>query len=234
MSHCDGEQLALMALGETAGDAERQHVAECPRCQSRLDQLRAVVSTARSLTDDDRPVAPPPAVWEAIRLEVAAPVGDPAATAATDLGAARARRRPWLIAGIAAACGALLGGVVTAGAMSSTRQPDLVAEAALAPMQESGLSGSAYVESTDAGAVLHVAVPGLPPVADGYYEVWMATPDASTMVAIGTLNPGDETTLVLPAGMDMASFPVIDVSVEHFDGDPEHSAQSVVRGQLAT
>jgi anti-sigma-K factor RskA len=69
-------------------------------------------------------------------------------------------------------------------------------------------------------------------VEDGYYEVWMATPDASTMVAIGTLNPGEEAVLTLPAGMDTAAFPLVDVSVEHFDGDAGHSAVSVVRGQL--
>jgi hypothetical protein len=32
--------------------------------------------------------------------------------------------------------------------------------------------------------------------------------------------------------MQMASFPLVDVSVEHFDGDPSHSAVSVVRGVL--
>ena len=33
-------------------------------------------------------------------------------------------------------------------------------------------------------------------------------------------------------GLDPAAFPVVDVSVEHFDGDAGHSAVSVVRGQL--
>ena len=82
------------------------------------------------------------------------------------------------------------------------------------------------------GAVLTVAVPDLPGVDDGYYEVWMATADAGTMVAIGTLNPGQEGQYALPEGMDVVSFPVVDVSVEHFDGEAGHSATSVVRGQL--
>jgi len=54
------------------------------------------------------------------------------------------------------------------------------------------------------------------------------------MVAIGTLNPGEEGRFILPAGMDTASFLVVGVSVEAFDGDAGHSAKSVVRGQLAT
>ena len=80
--------------------------------------------------------------------------------------------------------------------------------------------------------MLTVSVPDLPQVDDGYYEVWMATADTSTMVAIGTLSPGAEAHFTLPAGMDLGSFPVVDVSVEHFDGDTGHSAVSVVRGDL--
>ncbi len=229
MSHCDEEDLALIALGEPAGDADRSHLAECPKCQSHLDQLTAVVSSARSITDDDRPTAPPAAVWDAITAELATPV----ATVAS-LDTARRRRRPWLVVGVAAACGAVLGGVITSAAINRPSPEQVVAQAALDPMQDSGFTGTATVEQTASGAVLHVAIPGLPPVDDGYYEVWMATPDAGTMVAIGTLNPGDDSGIVLPAGMDMTQFPVIDVSIEHFDGDAGHSTQSVVRGQLAT
>jgi len=86
----------------------------------------------------------------------------------------------------------------------------------------------------DGKPVLVVSVPDLPAFSDEYYEVWMATLDTTTMVAIGTLNPGEEGRFILPAGMDTASFLVVGVSVEAFDGDAGHSAKSVVRGQLAT
>jgi hypothetical protein len=82
--------------------------------------------------------------------------------------------------------------------------------------------------------VLVVSVPDLPTASGSYYEVWMATADTSTMVAIGTLNAGQEGRFTLPEGMDMAKFPVVDVSVEAFDGDTGHSAKSVVRGQLSS
>jgi len=36
----------------------------------------------------------------------------------------------------------------------------------------------------------------------------------------------------LPGGMDMESFPVVDISLEQFDGDVTHSTDSVVRGVL--
>ena len=90
------------------------------------------------------------------------------------------------------------------------------------------------MEAGPDGPVLRVALTNLAPVEDGYYEVWMATADAGTMVAVGTLSPGQEARIALPSGMDVTAFPLVDVSVEHFDGDPGHSAQSVARGQLAT
>ncbi len=229
MLHCDDEDLSLIALGETAGFDDDAHLQSCVRCQSRLDQLTAVVASARSITDEDRPGPAPADVWTAITSELGMTTPE-AVTSITSARSAR-RSRAWLIAA-AAAVGVVAGGVVTAG-LSGTQNPgQLVAQAELAPMAESGFAGTATVEEGPDGPVLIVAVPDLPGVDDGYYEVWMATADAGTMVAIGTLNPGQQGQYPLPAGMDVSAFPVVDVSVEHFDGDAGHSATSVVRGQL--
>ena len=227
MQHCDDDVLALIAMGETVDSGDDAHVQQCARCQSRVDQLTAVVTTTRSITPQDSPVAPPPAVWDAIATELDL---DSARSTVVSLDSRR-RRRPWLMAA-AAVAGIALGSAVTFGLLQSGSQGELVAQATLAPVQDSGFQGSASVEQVDGQAVLVVSVPGLPSVADGYYEVWMATPDTSTMVAIGTLNAGTEGRFTLPAGMDMTAFPVVDVSVEHFDGDNGHSAKSVVRGEL--
>jgi hypothetical protein len=43
---------------------------------------------------------------------------------------------------------------------------------------------------------------------------------------------GAEGRFDLPDGLDLTQFPVVDVSEEHFDGDPAHSGDSVVRGPL--
>jgi len=228
--HCDDEDLSLIALGEVTGQEDEAHLDACPRCQSRLDQLAAVVSSARSITDEDRPTMAPPAVWSAITAELGMASGD------NVVPLARPRRatggRTWLIATAAAVVGVLAGGVVMAGLLDAPSTQDVVARADLGPIDSSGYSGTAVVETRADGAVLVVTVPDLPGVDDGYYEVWMATPDTSTMVAIGTLSPGQQGQYPLPAGMDVDSFPVVDVSVEHFDGDAGHSATSVVRGQL--
>ena len=50
MLHCDDDELSLVALSEPANAADEAHLQQCARCQSRLDQLTAVVSSARSIT----------------------------------------------------------------------------------------------------------------------------------------------------------------------------------------
>jgi hypothetical protein len=37
---------------------------------------------------------------------------------------------------------------------------------------------------------------------------------------------------VIPDGLDLAEFPVVDVSREPLDGDPAHSSDSISRGTL--
>jgi hypothetical protein len=72
------------------------------------------------------------------------------------------------------------------------------------------------------------------PAPDGTYrEVWLLRPDVSGLVSLGMLE-GDQGRFDLPDGLDLADYPVVDVSEEHFDGDPAHSGDSVVRGDLST
>ena len=70
------------------------------------------------------------------------------------------------------------------------------------------------------------------PATDGYYEVWLLAPDASSMVSVGMLDATEGGTFPLPAGIDLKSFPVVDVSLEHYDGDVTHSSDSILRGSL--
>ncbi len=230
MLHCDDDDLAVIALGEPASAADETHLRDCARCRAHLEQLAAVVASGRALTDADHPVAPPAAVWASIAAELAE---DQRATVTPITSARRSgRSRLLLVAAAAAAIGVLAGGAIVGGLLGDRGAPELVAEAALKPVDDSGFSGQATIERDSNGNVLTVSIPDLPLVADGYYEVWMATADTSTMVAIGTLNPGHVGHFALPDGMDVNAFPVVDVSVEHFDGNSGHSVTSVVRGQL--
>jgi hypothetical protein len=230
VSHSEDEVLSLLALGESVNAADEAHAASCPRCQSRLDQLSAVVGTARSVTPEDHPVAAPPAVWAAITAELGLAESGSGVTSIADA-PSRRRSRTWLVAAAAAMVGIIVGGGTVAAVLSDQPSESFVASADLGPIADSGFTGTAVVQRSADGNVLTVSVPGLPPV-DGYYEVWMATPDTTTMVALGAIIPGHEAVFTLPAGLDPDAFPVVDVSIEHFDGDTGHSAESVVRGQL--
>lgn len=68
-------------------------------------------------------------------------------------------------------------------------------------------------------------------VAGGYREVWSISTDLPRLTSVGILTEGSGK-LDLPEGVDMAAFAVVDVSDESFDGDPAHSGNSIVRGQL--
>ncbi len=234
VSHCDDDDLSLLALGESVDPDVEAHLSTCSRCQSRLDQLSAVVSSARSISPDDHPVAPAPHVWEGIAAELGLGVSQAGEADVVSLDEVRRSRRPrvWLVAASAAVIGAIIGGGLTTVLSSSPPSYQLVASTTLGPIEDSGFSGTATIEQAGAATSLTVDVPGLPAVPDGYYEVWMATPDTSTMVAIGTMRPGEPVTFALPPGLDPTAFPVVDVSVEHFDGEAAHSAVSVVRGTL--
>lgn len=66
-----------------------------------------------------------------------------------------------------------------------------------------------------------------------YLEVWLLRPDVSGMVTLGVLE-GGRAELVLPEGVSLEEYPVVDVSVEAVDGDPAHGGRSVLRGQLTS
>ena len=229
MPHCDDDELAVIALGETARPEDVEHLASCAQCRSRLDELAAVVTVARTVTHQDLPQEPPDFVWSAISDELA-----PTATVTEMRPRSTRAERPqrWLLPAAAAVLGVVVGGAGVALLMGQDAPADIVAEAELEPIDYAGITGTASIERSATGATLTVSVPDLPAAEDGYYEVWMATPDTATMVAIGTLNAGETETYPLPEGMSASDFPVVDVSLEHFDGDAGHSATSVVRGTL--
>ena len=53
------------------------------------------------------------------------------------------------------------------------------------------------------------------------------------MVSLGIL-AGDSGIFAVPRGLDLADYPVVDVSFEPLDGQPAHSGESIARGILPT
>lgn len=166
---------------------------------------------------------------------VAAGTPDPAVV---PLDSRRRRRSPWAIAGIAAAVGALFGGAVVWSAVDSggtgpRSQERFVAQAVLAPLPGASVStpGHATVMDSADGEVIRVDARSLP-AGDGFYEVWLLDADATRLVALGALPAGSVGTFTVPPGLSLADYPVVDISLEAYDGDPSHSTHSLMRGTL--
>lgn len=262
MQHCSSEQLALAALHEELPAADAAHLDTCAQCRAEVTSLQRAVDALAvpSLAAPGSAVPPPARVWDAIAAATGAtatprpeavlagaaparPVLVPAAPAAGPDGAGpdgadvvplhRARpSRRWL--SVAAAL--LVGGVVGAGAVAVVRGQDggaVIAQTALAPLDDDGSSGRAEVRDRNgAGRVLEVDLQA-PELDDGYYEVWLLQADAQRMVQVGVVHRG-ATVLPLPDGIDLGAYPLVDVSREPLDGVPTHSGVSVARGELET
>ncbi len=222
-----------------------------PPDEAELDALRALVG--------DRPAEPvtweqpPEGLWQRIAAELDLDAGSPGAAddsaapaetavpplspvprstepPASDAPAPvplRPRRRavPWLV-GAAAAAVLLVVGVAVLGDDSSS--PDVVASVELDRLGDAG-SGAAELVEEDGRYRLQVDTADLDP-GDGFLEVWVIDSDVSKLVSLGPVR--SDGIYDLPPDLDPRQFPVVDVSVEPLDGDPAHSGDSVLRGQL--
>lgn len=150
-----------------------------------------------------------------------------------------ARRAPWWGVFAAAAAGLLVGGAVIAGILNQdTAEEDTpvagssVGGATLEPVEADDFSGQAeMVEMEDGSMELTVEISSAPDPAEGYFEVWLRDDEASQLISLGAVT-ADSTTLQVPAGIDLAEYPVVDVSHEHFDGDPGHSGITLAAGPM--
>ena len=62
-------------------------------------------------------------------------------------------------------------------------------------------------------------------------EVWLIKADASGLISIGLLD-GNTGHFDIPDGVDLTQYPLVDVSAEPDNGNPAHSGNSIVRGEL--
>lgn len=258
MPHTDPDVLALAALGEPVAADDRAHLVACPDCARELAALATAAAVGRSGAGV-RGVAASDAVWQRVRDELeldpglspgaAEPLPDPRGgpvavpDAAPDAGRAagpgagpdgarpgRGRRTGLLVA---AAAGLVVGGTVGALVVAGAVRDDgetVVAEASLQALPGWTAAGEATVEEdADGRRTLVLRLEG--DEADGFREVWLLDRDVTGLVSLGVLD-GDEGRFAIPPGLDLAEFPVVDISAEPFDGDPAHSGDSILRGEL--
>ncbi len=62
--------------------------------------------------------------------------------------------------------------------------------------------------------------------------MWLSDRNVERLVSLGTMT-GDRASFPIPEGLDLDEYVIVDVSREHFDGDPTHSGDSIVRGTLS-
>lgn len=221
---------AELDLGERAHAAARAEAAHAP------GTLPDAEGTTRPLAAAPVGSDPSPGVDDhASVTRSAEPAGPGSADDAplatvTPLASRRRVRRAWLA--VAAAAGLVVGGAGTSLWWQS--RPDastLLASATLEPLPGWSETGTAQVRTAGDGSRTLVVDLDSAPGNDGFLEVWLLKPDVSGLVSLGTLD-GTTGEFTLPPGLDLAEFPVVDVSDEPLDGEPAHSGVSVVRGAL--
>ena len=250
MQHCTPEQLALAALQEPLPASDAAHLGRCGTCRAEVASLRRApdLLSVPQLAAPGASVPPPPRVWDAIAAATgastsltndpgAAPVlaADPAPAAPREEPGGtvvpfRSRRRPVLLAAAAVVAGAVVGAGAVAVVQSTGEDGEAVATVELDLLPDA--SGSADVVVRDDGSralEIELDAPALDD--DSYYEVWVIDRSVSGMYPLGAVKPGTQTVEV-PDGVDLAEYPLLDVSIEPLDGDPTHSGVSVARGDL--
>jgi Anti-sigma-K factor rskA len=149
------------------------------------------------------------------------------------------RRRTAVLLGVAATVlGVLvgiLGTLLVTGLRATDGGSDIEASASLAPLPDGppGGSGTARIVPTDSGRQLEVSVSGLTQEPERYYEVWLLDAAGERLYSLGALGRDLAGSFPVPADVDLAEFPVVDVSAEPYDGNPGHSSVSVSRGTLS-
>ena len=200
----------------------------------RNDELAALRDLGRHVGHPETLETPPAGLWDRIAAEAGLPSTAaetvPDATVLPDATVTELPRRvPRSVWILSAAAAVVVIAVIGAAMFRGANDGSIVATATLDRLQGESAEGTAELHDLDGAMQLQLQASGLD-AGDGFLEVWMIDPDVTQLVSLGPLRP--DGTYDLPEGMDAGAFPIVDVSFESFDGDPTHSGDSVLRGQL--
>ena len=191
--------------------------------------FRRLATIDASLTDEDfELVEPPESIWEGITSHLHdAPVVQIHA----------ARRRTWVLPASIAAAAALLAGVTATILSGDSRTPSVeLASAGLEVLKDVDASAEAtLVKESDGKLHLVLNRARMPePPAGSYYEIWLVDSKVTDPRSLSHGAMATRRDFAVPSGLDPASHPVVDISVEPDDGNPGHSGAdaSVLRGTL--
>jgi hypothetical protein len=203
-------------------------------------EMRRLVEVLDEIGPDDQLDAPPPALWDAIAEGAGIAPGRAAGStferqvggpSAPVVPLRRGATPPWWLGAAAAMIVVLVVAIGALAIVTGDGGEEQVASADLEVLVDAEATGAATLvrpADTD-NLVLVLDVGGLEPV-DGYYEVWLLTPEVDGLVSLGPLRADGR--YDLPPGLDHRQFSVVDISIEPHDGDPTHSGNSILRGGL--
>lgn len=187
-------------------------------------EVQRLASLIRTLEpgDFDRE-APPDDIWDEIER------GAEESTVVTPSRERWTSGLTFALVGAAAAI-VLVFGIVIASVEDDTESPEIIAASTL-DLLDPEADARAELIADDGELQLKVAVADLDAAEGGFLELWLIKdPATGEMVSLGPID-GDGRYRV-PAGLDVASYSIVDISTEPFDGDPTHSGDSLLRGQL--
>lgn len=237
--HPSDEALAALVIGDEADPAVAEHVRSCPRCAALLDELNDL-TTGLTEAAQERLVQPPDALWARIAADTSAsdepqPAtdGDPAPDR-PDSPSRPARRfgRAWLVGGVAAGVAI---GLLAATVLPQVGQPraQVVAQTSLDTLDTGRTQGRATVTSQAGALDLTLTVEPLH-AGSGFLEVWLINTDKTRMVSVGVLpNGSTQQEFPITATLLEQGYVIVDISREPFDDRPQHSGDSLLRGELS-
>jgi hypothetical protein len=225
---CDREQTLTLAA----------HLRACPQCQEELVSVVVAAgvlrATARAEQAPSTAVSPSPLPSSSESTsspEAGAPDTPEWLTRATRQRPAGWGTRRRLLA--LAAAVVIVAGAVAAGLGLSTSSAPVTNRAALRPLHApADAHGAVTVTAASGARQVQVSTDGLPGAGQGhYYEVWLLDPATLKMLPMGALAPSGQATFGVATGL-MAGYSAVDVSLQANNGNPVHSAVSVLRGTL--
>ena len=219
--HPDLVELLTGQLGNAAAVAVGSHLASCESCREQLGQL---------------------AVGHALLSRSARTLGAaPSEGDLPPLSLPRPRRTALLVAAAAAVVGLVVGGAATAAftdrstspsPSSASPRPSAFAVEPLTPVQGASTAARGEVEmyGAEAGHTrMKVLASDLPPPGAGrFYYAWLLDPSTQKMLPLGQVGPEGASFDI--DNTALSSYSSVDISLEEDDGDPAHSATSVLRG----
>lgn len=262
MKHVDENDLTELALGAPAEEHQRDHLVQCEECAGRLAALArathalqasqgliptpppaSVWDTIESAMQDDRADTPAGAVG-AVELPVPpqrrassehrSDAPDPDHT--HDAQGSTRPRAAWLA--VAAAVGILVGAGATRATQTDpapTTPPATATQIAATELTSSdgdAIAGQASLVQDAQELALQIrAEPS--DASAGYLEVWLINSDGERMVSVGVL-PADAQRHSFPISREVIDqgYLIVDISREAFDSAPEHSGDTLLRGEL--